>query len=104
MTYMDFVPPHLDNLTDEVMSHMAIVGCEAVHLQTTVSRAYILATYLQLALRHPLADGPSAPIAQEMLTHLIDGIRDIDSLLADSLVAGFDPSNDFVRFEVNDDG
>jgi hypothetical protein len=76
-------------------------SAKPIEAHLTPYRAYTLVGLLQLALRHPLMqDGrPSAQIAREMAIGLTGELGKIDPLIARSLEAGWDESNDMTDAE-----
>lgn len=80
----------------------ALETAEPLQPVLSAYRAYVLVGLIQLALRHPMMiDGsrPSAQIGYEMAASLIEQLRLIDPLIADSLEMGWYPALDQTNAE-----
>ena len=79
--------------TDQMLRELA-ENQTMLEFATTPSRAYILASQLQLALRHPANRGNSAEITQEFVDHLIQAIATTNPEAAETLTQGWDTTYD----------
>lgn len=67
---------------------------DTLSLDLSPVQAWILMCYVQLALRHPGATGPTAPIARGLAQGLQEILTKSDEVLARMAAAGWQPEHD----------
>ena len=92
MTQFDQIP-NFDRIGD------LLEKAQPIEMKITATRALILLSQLQLALRDPDNNGASADIARNMAQRLGDRLSAIDPAIAAAIAQGWHPEFDLTRDE-----
>lgn len=70
---------------------------DVIEMASTPARLYILIANIQLALRHPNNNGPSAEIAREIALNMTEAICHHVPEARESIESGWNPAYDVTR-------